>query len=137
MCLGQTLHLYATGVNRLLTPMTAEEGERLREFLRRATGGGHGWVSELARQAGLRRGTLYTWFEGKSEPTLETLGELARATGTSRSEIVAAMDGRAPEPLEDRLAAVERVLEQMLAERPPGPEGEGSPVPRAPRATAG
>lgn len=116
--------------------MTAEEGERLREFLRRATGGGHGWVSDLARRAGLRRATLYTWFEGRSEPTLETLGELARVTGTSRSEIVAAMDGQAPEPLEDRVAAVERAVEHILAAQPPGQADAGSPAPRAPRSRA-
>ena len=114
--------------------MTREEGERLREFLRRATGGAHGWVSDLARASGLRRGTLYSWFEGRSEPTLETLGELARVTGRSRAEIVAAMDGQPGEPVEDRVAALERAVEGLL--RPTAPEAEGSPGPRAPHARA-
>lgn len=117
--------------------MTLEEGERLREFLRRATGGSHGWVSDLARQAGLRRGTLYSWFEGRATPTLDALGELARVTGTSRAEMLAAMDGRPGDPLEERVEALERAVTELLRTNPPAPGGAAPPAPRARRGSAG
>ncbi len=115
--------------------MDREQGQRLREFLRATTGGRHGWVSALAREAHLQRQTVYLWFEGKADPSLESLGELARVTGRSRAEIVAAMDGQPDEPVEERVAALERAVEGLL--RPTAPEAEGSPGPRAPRAKAG
>lgn len=117
--------------------MAAEEGERLREFLRRATGGAHGWVTDLAKRSGLRRGTLYTLFEGKAEPTLDTLAELARATGTSRAAILAAMDGASPEPLEDRVAQLEAMVDELARRTPDGPGTPTAAAPPVPRAKAG
>jgi transcriptional regulator with XRE-family HTH domain len=118
--------------------MNAEQGARLREYLRVATGGQHGWVTALAEAAGVRRATVYAWFEGKSSPSLDSLEGLVSVTGRSRAQIVAAMDGEADptqphtlvevtERLFELEAAVELLASQDLAAR-------GSAVPPAPAA---
>lgn len=95
------------------------EGERLRDFLEKATGGRHGWVTTVAAAAGVRRQTVYDWFTGKTSPTLGSLEAIAGAVGVRRYEIVSAMDGVGPvvpvQTLEEMVEAlVERGLEQRL-----------------------
>lgn len=108
--------------------MTREGGQRLRELLEEATGGGHGWVTELASAAHVRRATVYAWFSGKAEPNGESIRELAKATGLSRWQFLAALDGdqvldlNAPES--ERM--VRRIVEEWARERGldrPGPTG--------------
>lgn len=106
-----------------------EQGERLREFLRVATGGRHGWVAALARAAHMQRQTLYLWFEGKVDPTLPALEEVARASGTTRSAIVAAIDGEASPPVEERLRELEAVVARLAEERLAGGGTGGSGEP--------
>lgn len=72
--------------------MDGSEGERLRAYLAAKMGGRYGWVTKLAREARVKRGTLYSWFEG-NEPSLGALGDVARYLKVTRAEMVAAMDG--------------------------------------------
>lgn len=102
--------------------MTREGGERLRALLEEATGGRHGWVAQLARDAGVRRATVYAWFGGTSEPSGETMQDLARATGLKRWQFLAAIDGdqvldlNAPEG-EERIRAI---VDEQIARRGDG-----------------
>lgn len=99
--------------------MTREGGQRLRKLLEEATGGGHGWVSNLAAAAGVRRATVYAWFSGVSEPNGESIRELARATGLARWQFLAALDGdqvldlNAPESEQ----MVRRIVDEWARER--------------------
>jgi transcriptional regulator with XRE-family HTH domain len=73
--------------------MTREGGARLRRLLAEAMGDDHGWVTRLADAAHIRRATVYAWFDGTSEPSAETMHELARVTGLRRWQFLAAIDG--------------------------------------------
>lgn len=56
-------------------------------------------MEKLAEDAGVRRGTLYPWFNGTAEPDLKSLAALSEALTkkagrmVSRAEILAAIDG--------------------------------------------
>lgn len=127
---GQTLRPTALGVNTFGTHMTPEQGARLRAFLEHATGGRHGWVTDLATAAHVRRQTVYDWFSGKGAPSLESLDAIATALDVKRYEIVAAMDGDAPVmELDSRMKEyVTQELERLIAAR------ADVPPPRKPRA---
>lgn len=115
--------------------MDATGGARLRRLLADAFGDGHGWVTALANKTGLRRGTMYQWFNGGAEPTLETLRALSEATGLPRWRMVAAMDGQVEDQeaeTEARLRAMEAGL-AVLAQR----AGVALPERSAPREKAG
>jgi len=102
--------------------MTREGGQRLRELLEKATGGGHGWVANLARDAHVRRATVYAWFSGTSEPSGETMSELARVSGLRRWQLLAAIDGdqvldlNAPEGE----ARIREIVDEQIARREGG-----------------
>jgi transcriptional regulator with XRE-family HTH domain len=77
------------------------EGERLRAFLQRAAGGRYGWISELEKDSGVGRATMYKWFKGENTPDLAKLGQIAEKLGVPRAALVAAMDDEpALEPAE-------------------------------------
>jgi transcriptional regulator with XRE-family HTH domain len=95
--------------------MTREGGERLRALLAEAMGGKHGWVTQLASAAHVRRATIYAWFEGTSEPKAETLHELSRATGLKRWQFLAAIDG--DEVLDLSSPAGEERIRQIVDEQ--------------------
>lgn len=99
--------------------MTREGGERLRVLLETAMGGRHGWVTALASAAQVRRATVYAWFDGSSEPSGDSLRELARVTGLKRWQFLAAIDGddvldlNAPEGE----ARIRRIVDEQIARR--------------------
>lgn len=85
-------------------------------------GGSYGWVSKLAAGAHIKRGTLYSWFEG-NEPDLSGLKEVAAYLKVTRAEIVAAMDGDLPPTLVDpalRQAMVEEFRQAIQAAQAEG-----------------
>lgn len=102
--------------------MTREGGERLRALLETAMGGKHGWVTALAAAAHVRRATVYSWFTGASEPSGDTLRDLARATGLHRWELIAAIDGEHAVEVDspDELDRIRAIVRQEIARQGSG-----------------
>lgn len=117
-------------------------GERLRAFLeqRMLERGSQrrGWVGDLERLTGIKRGTMATWWTGKKEPSMESFQALAEKLEISRVQLVAVLDGvGAVAPLGDpgtkqelRVTLVELLREpetqsllRELLRRPPGQAG--------------
>lgn len=122
--------LRALPVNSVVTVDT--EGARLKSYLAQLMGDKYGWPTELSKNSGVKRATLYKWFRGASTPDLESLRAIAEQVGVSRAQIVAAMDGQVPiVSLDDRTtAALEELIERRLEERL-GPRSEGRRRPGA------
>jgi transcriptional regulator with XRE-family HTH domain len=99
--------------------MDVTEGARLRVFLDRFYPRREGGIEKLAEEAGLRRGTLYPWFNGTAEPDLKSLAALSEALTrkagrpVSRAEILAAIDGFDLEA--DRRARIAEEVEAAVA----------------------
>lgn len=91
------------------------EGERLRAFLEERTGGGRGWITDLADRSGVDRISLHAYFGGRRTPDLETLRRLAVAVGCRTYEIVAAMEGHWP-VISVHDPAVRELLRELLRE---------------------
>jgi transcriptional regulator with XRE-family HTH domain len=99
--------------------MEEAEGARLRVFLDEFYPRREGGMEQLAIDAGLRRGTLYPWFNGKADPDLKSLGALATALTkkagrrVTRAEVIAAIDGYDLEA--DRRARIAEEVEAAVA----------------------
>lgn len=118
-------------VNSVVTVST--EGARLKAYLAELMGNKYGWPTELSKQSGVKRATLYKWFRGASTPDLESLRAIAEKAGVTRAQIVAAMDGQAPlVSLDDRTtAALEELIDRRLDERLATGQGRGRRSPAA------
>jgi DNA-binding XRE family transcriptional regulator len=87
--------------------MDKTTGRRLERFVKARWTRDQGGIRALAKEIGAVPETLYSWFRGDTEPSLEALGELGRVLGVSRSAIVAAMDGEGPAvPIDEDLVAL-------------------------------
>lgn len=98
--LERTVLPVAIPVNTLVTGMTNDaqkRGRRLRQFVTDHWSGSRG-ISGVADRSGINRDTLYAWFRGEGEPSLDRLEPLAQALGVTRADIVAAIDGQLPPP---------------------------------------
>jgi transcriptional regulator with XRE-family HTH domain len=80
-----------------MTSDAQKRGKRLRQFILDRWAGTRG-ISGVADKSGINRDTLYAWFAGQGEPSLDRLEPLAQALGVTRAEIVAAIDGQLPPP---------------------------------------
>ncbi len=139
--MDRTIRFHAHCVNTIDTQMDETEGARLRVFLDGHYPRSKGGMEQLAKDAGLRRGTLYAWFKGKGRPQLASVGALARACEVERWEVVAAMDGyglaeaRRAAVAEDVEAAVAPLRELMReAGLLPEAKAHGATAPAAPGA---
>lgn len=103
------------------TPDTSEEtpGTRLRDYIDARWNRRNGGILGLAKRLNASTETMYAWFRGDQEPSLDHLTRLADALGVQRWEILAAMDGAAPVVPLDALteAMMRRVAERVLDER--------------------
>lgn len=72
----------------------------------------HGMVVALAKESGVLRNTMTTWFTKSSAPRLDALAQVAEVLEVTRAELIAAMDG-------DELVSVDRaraiVREELAA----------------------
>lgn len=131
--MDQTVRPRLTLVNSLVREMDKTAGRRLERYIKARWGRDKGGIRGLCAQASFVPETIYSWFRGETEPSLDSLAELARILEVNRSEILAAMDGVvAAVPLDDDLreliaSEVERQVSRVLAEgprqRPPGRTG--------------
>lgn len=74
----------------------AQRGQRLERYIRARWDRQQGGLRGLAAQAGVSSDSLYKWFRGESEPSLEGLGSVAAVLGVKRYELVAVYDGDKP-----------------------------------------
>ena len=105
--------------------MEKTPGRRLERYVKARWGRDKGGIRGLCAQASFVPETIYSWFRSETEPSLDSLGELARILKVHRSAILAAMDGvTAAVPLDDELrdliaSEVERQVSRALAGGPP------------------
>lgn len=87
--------------------MDKTSGRRLERFVKSRWTRDRGGIRALAKEIGAVPETLYSWFRGDTDPSLEALAELGRALGLRRSVLVAAMDGEVPSvPVDEDLVAL-------------------------------
>lgn len=98
----------------ILLPMTSEGGKRLERYLKSKTSRDRGGLRGLAQEVGISTDSMYKWFRGETEPTLEPLGKLARVLGVTRSELVAVYDGERPSA--DLADVLDPTLREQFAE---------------------
>ena len=106
--------------------MDKTSGRRLERYIKARWGRDRGGMRGLCKLTSFVPETLYTWFRGDNEPSLESLAEIAAVLGVTRSAILAAMDGEAPTAVLDgdlrELIATE-VARQLGASLPRPPRG--------------
>lgn len=103
-------------------------GARLRaymeaRYLELGLGKRHGFVMDMERRSGVKRATLNGWFQRSSLPRLDALGDVANVLQVTRSELVAAFDGREVIELDRARAMLREELERFVAAQP-GSEGQ-------------
>lgn len=111
-------------------------GRRLERYIKEQWPRGKGGIRGLAAAIGASAETIYSWFRGETEPSMSHLREVAAKLSTTRSVLVAVLDGETtgiPDPVEVRLRAVEAELQSLRARR----GGAASPRRSVPGGTAG
>lgn len=87
--------------------MDRTQGRRLERFVKSRWGRDRGGIRGLAKEIGAVPETFYSWFRGATDPSLDSLAQLARALDVKRSAILAAMDGETPSvPIDAELEAL-------------------------------
>lgn len=102
--------------------MSEDAGARLRRAIEEGIGRSTDVrsISALCRVARINRNTIYAWFTGKAVPSSQLLSRVAHALDMSLMDLVAAWEGRYPEPTEelvreliDRLDGLSRRLDTI------------------------
>ena len=88
-----------------------KSGRRLERYIRGRWGRDRGGISGLCTTVGVARESMYAWFRGDTDPTLEHLRLIAEALGVSRAQLLAAMDGEAS------VVPIDGDLERLVEER--------------------
>lgn len=85
--------------------MSEDAGQRLRRAIEEGIGRSTDVrsISALCRVAHLNRNTIYAWFTGKAVPSSQALSRVAHALDMSLMDLVAAWEGRYPEPTEEAI----------------------------------
>jgi hypothetical protein len=98
-------------------------GRRLERYIKARWGRDKGGMRGLCKLTSFVPETLYSWFRGETDPSLDSLAEIASALQVRRSAILAAMDGEAPTAVLDgdlrELIAAE--VARQLGGNPPRP----------------
>lgn len=131
--MDETVRPRLTLVNSLVSEMDKAAGRRLERYIKARWGRDKGGIRGLCAKASFVPETVYSWFRGDTEPSLDSLAEIARLLEVNRSEVLAAIDGVTPAvPLDQELremiaAEVQRQVGQVLGggprRRPPGRAG--------------
>lgn len=77
-------------------------------------------MARLARESGVSRGTFYLWFSDQQEPSMWTLGRVAKALGMPVRDLWDAFEGRdtvpstTEEALHELIGRLDRQDERMM-----------------------